>query len=47
MNKTPGAEESLLPIGGNYRILFTYQKAEAIFDITYYFTDKYLRRGDL
>lgn len=46
MSKTPGEKESLLPIGGNYRKLFTFQKAEAIFDITFYFTDEYLRRGD-
>jgi four helix bundle suffix protein len=36
----------LLPPGGNYRKLFTYQKAEAIYDITFYFCEKYLRRGD-
>ncbi len=39
-------EQPLLPIGGNYRKLLTYQKAEAIYDITYYFCQKYLRRGD-
>lgn len=46
MSKIPGDEESLLPVGGNYRKLFTYQKAEAIFDITFYFCEKFLRRGD-
>lgn len=46
MSKNPSDGESLLPVGGNYRKLFTYQKAEAIFDITFYFCEKYLRRGD-
>lgn len=31
---------------GNYKSLFVYQKAEAIYDITYYFCQNYLRRGD-
>ena len=31
---------------GNYKKLYAYQKAEAIFDITYYFCHKYLRKGD-
>jgi four helix bundle suffix protein len=46
MSKNPSDGESLLPVGGNYRKLITYQKAEAIFDITFYFCEKYLRRGD-
>ncbi len=29
-----------------YKTLFSYQKAETIYDITYYFCDKYLQRGD-
>jgi four helix bundle suffix protein len=36
----------LIPPSGNYRKLFSYQKAEAIYDITYYFTHSFLRRGD-
>lgn len=35
----------LLP-GGNYKKLICYRKAEAIYDITYYFCDHYLRKGD-
>ncbi len=31
---------------GDYRKLIVYRKAECIYDITFYFTDKYLRRGD-
>ena len=38
--------EELIPRTGNYRKLISYQKAEAIFDITYYFCHKYLNRGD-
>jgi four helix bundle suffix protein len=30
----------------NYKQLFAFQKAEAIYDITYYFCHKYLKRGD-
>jgi four helix bundle protein len=46
MSNSTDDKESLLPPGGNYRKLFTYQKAEAIYDITFYFCEKYLRRGD-
>lgn len=46
MSHNPENEEPLLPVGGNYRKLFTFQKSEAIFDITRYFVDKFLRRGD-
>ncbi|MDF9829104.1 four helix bundle suffix domain-containing protein [Parabacteroides sp. PF5-6] len=35
----------LLP-GRNYRTLLCYQKAEAIYDITFYFCKHYLQRGD-
>lgn len=45
MNNTPN-DEPLLPRTGNYRKLLTYQKAEAIYDITYYFCKNYLQRGD-
>lgn len=39
-------QEPLLPRTGNYRKLLTYQKAEAIYDITYHFCKNYLQRGD-
>ena len=39
-------QEPLVPRTGNYRKLLTYQKAEAIYDITYYFCKNYLQRGD-
>ena len=46
MDNNANNEEPLLPVGGNYRKLFTFQKAEAIYDITFYFAHKYLSRGD-
>ncbi len=46
MSSQADTNEPLLPVGGNYRKLFTFQKAEAVFDITSYFCNKYLRRGD-
>jgi len=38
--------DELIPRRGNYRQLISYQKSEAIYDITYYFCKTYLRRGD-
>jgi four helix bundle suffix protein len=46
MNNKQQNQEPLLPRSGNYRKLLTYQKAEAIYDITYYFCKNYLQRGD-
>jgi four helix bundle suffix protein len=46
MNNNHSNDEPLLPRTGNYRKLLTYQKAEAIYDITYYFCKNYLQRGD-
>jgi four helix bundle suffix protein len=46
MGNNANDEEPLLPVGGNYRKLYTFQKAEAIYDITFYFTHKYLHWGD-
>ena len=39
-------KDELIPRKGNYRQLISYQKAEAIYDITYYFCAHYLKRGD-
>jgi tRNA A37 methylthiotransferase MiaB len=39
-------KDSLFPPSGNYRKLFSYQKAEAIYDITCYFIQNFLQRGD-
>ena len=37
---------TFLPQHGHYRHLRVYQVTEIIYDITYYFTQHYLRRGD-
>jgi len=39
-------DQRLIQATGDYKKLIVYQKAEAIFDITYYFVHNYLRRGD-
>lgn len=39
-------ESSFLKQKGNYRDLIAFQKAECIYDITYYFAHKYLKIGD-
>lgn len=46
MNNNQQNQEPLMPRSGNYRKLFSYRKAEAIYDITYYFCRNYLQRGD-
>ena len=46
MNNSQQNQQPLIPRLGNYRKLFSYQKAEAIYDITYYFCKNYLQRGD-
>lgn len=35
-----------LPLKGNYRNLIAFQKAECIYDVTYYLAHKYLAKGD-
>jgi four helix bundle suffix protein len=40
------SSETLISRQGNYKNLFSYQKTEAIFDITYYFCHHYLEKGD-
>lgn len=46
MSNSPQKQEPLIPRSGNWRALYSYQKAEAIYDITYYFCKNYLQRGD-
>jgi len=46
MTTTFNNHEPLIPRTGNYQKLFSYQKAQAIFDITYYFCKKYLQHYD-
>ena len=38
--------ETFLPKKGNFRKLIAYQKAECIYDITYYFANNHLEKGD-
>lgn len=38
--------ETFLPQKGNYRKLIVFQKAQCIYDITYYFAHTYLEKGD-
>jgi len=38
-------DDKFLHPHGNYRELFSYQKSEIIYDLTYHFTEKHLRRG--
>jgi len=39
-------EPSFILPHGNFRELLSYQKAEVIYDITFRFTERFLRRGD-
>ena len=41
-----GMSERLLPDYGNYRELKSFQKAEIVYDLTYRFCERFLRRGD-
>lgn len=43
MNSNP---VDFLPQKGNYRGLLVYQKAECIYDLTFYFASTYLSKGD-
>lgn len=38
--------DTFLPPKGNYRKLIAFQKAECIYDITYYFAHTHLQKGD-
>ncbi len=38
--------QPFLPQRGNYRNLIAYQKAECIYDITFFFANKFLSKGD-
>lgn len=37
---------AFLPKHGNYRELLAYQKAEVIYDLTFRFCERFLKRGD-
>lgn len=38
--------EELVPHWGNYKKLLSFQKAECIYDLTYYFCRNFLRKND-
>lgn len=40
------APTPFLPKKGNYKALIAYQKAECIYDITYHFANRFLKKGD-
>jgi four helix bundle suffix protein len=40
------SNQGILPVHGGYRKLYSYQKAEIIFDGTIYFTNRFFRRFD-
>jgi four helix bundle suffix protein len=42
----PEDPSGFLPKGGNYRDLLSYQKAEIIYDFTFRFCERFLKRGD-
>jgi len=42
----PPSGDTFLPPHGNYEELLSFQKAEAIYDLTFRFAHKYLARGD-
>ena len=38
--------DTLIPKNGNYKQLLSYQKSQAIYDMTFYFCTNYIRRTD-
>jgi four helix bundle protein len=47
--RPPPPEEDppgFLPQGGNYRDLLSFRKAETLFDFTFRFCERFLKRGD-
>ncbi len=38
--------QPFLPHGGSYKNLIAYQKAECVYDVTFYFAHDYLEKGD-
>ncbi|NQX01641.1 hypothetical protein HQ447_13370 [bacterium] len=39
-------DSGFLPAGGNYQDLLSYQKSEIIYDFTFRFCERFLKRGD-
>jgi len=45
-NRMPEKELRILPPRGDYRALLSYQKSEVIYEITYRFCQRFLKKGD-
>src|SRR5882762_10777670 len=39
-------QPGFIPVHGNYRELVSYQKAEVVYDLTFRFCQRFLKRGD-
>lgn len=46
MSSSPDQPSGFLPKSGNYRQLLSYRKAEIIYDFTFRFCERFLKRGD-
>jgi four helix bundle suffix protein len=47
MNNTGNSQNpTFIPPHGNYRELLSYQKAEVVYDLTYRFCERFLKKGD-
>lgn len=48
MSQPPPEDDppGFLPQGGNYRELLSFRKSETVFDITFRFCERFLRKGD-
>ena len=42
----PDDSPNFLPAGGNYQELLSYKKSEVVYDFTFRFCEKFLKRGD-
>jgi four helix bundle protein len=42
----PDDSTNFLPAGGNYQDLLSYRKSEVVYDFTFRFCEKFLKRGD-
>ena len=40
------SEDGFIPPHGNYRELLSYQKAEVVYDLTFHFCQRFLKKGD-
>ena len=46
MNPSQEDPPNFLPAGGNYQDLLSYRKSEVVYDFTFRFCEKFLKRGD-